>query len=57
MVDTDASWSPDGTKNPFTRFSAADNPQTPTSAEVFNINPDGTGLTQLTVNDVEERSP
>jgi Tol biopolymer transport system component len=57
MVDTDASWSPDGTKILFTRFRADDNPQTPTSAEVFHINPDGTGLTQLTFNDVEERAP
>jgi Tol biopolymer transport system component len=57
IVDTDGSWSPDGTKILFTRFSAADNPQTPTSAEVFYISPDGTGLTQLTFNAVEERAP
>ncbi len=57
MVDTDASWSPDGTKILFTRFLASDNPLTPASAEVFHINPDGTGLTQLTFNGVEERAP
>jgi TolB protein len=57
FIDTDASWSPDGTKILFTRFSADDNLQTPTSAEVFYIGPDGTGLTQLTSNAVEERGP
>jgi len=57
MIETDASWSPDGQKILFTRFRADDNLQTPTSAEVFYIRPDGTGLTQLTFNAVEERAP
>ena len=57
MIETDASWSPDGQKILFTRFRADDNLQTPTSAEVFHIRPDGTGLTQLTFNAVEERAP
>jgi TolB protein len=57
FIDTDASWSPDGQKILFTRFSATDNLQTPTSAEVFYISPDGTGETQLTHNFVEERGP
>jgi Tol biopolymer transport system component len=57
MIDTDASWSPDGQKILFTRFSAADNLQTPTSAEIWSIRPDGSGPTQLTFNAVEERAP
>jgi Tol biopolymer transport system component len=58
FIDTDASWSPDGTKITFTRFSnKSGNLQTPTDAEVWTINPDGTGLTQLTFNEVEERAP
>jgi Tol biopolymer transport system component len=57
FIDTDASWSPDGTKIVFTRFSDTDNLLNPTGAEIFTIHPDGTGLTQLTHNSVEERGP
>ena len=57
IVDTDASWGPDGRTIVFTRFDAADDPQRPTSAEVWSIEADGNGLTRLTENEVEERAP
>ena len=41
----------------FTNWDVADSPLIPTSAEIWTINPDGSGLTQLTNNFVEERAP
>ncbi len=41
----------------FTRFPDNGDLLNPTTAEVFTINADGTGLTQLTFNSVEERAP
>lgn len=65
MIDEDADWSPDGTKIVFTSDPASDylgvplpgNPFNYPTKEIFVINPDGTGLTQLTFNDREERAP
>jgi TolB protein len=55
-IDVDPDWSNDGQKIAFTSIKVGDHPQTPTSAEIWVINPDGSGLKQLTVNDVEERA-
>jgi Tol biopolymer transport system component len=65
MIDEDADWSPDGTKIAFTSDPASDfagvplpgNPFNYPTKEIFVINPDGTGLTQLTFNSYEERAP
>jgi TolB protein len=58
IIDNDPNWSPDGTKIAFTRHSApAPDPRNPSDAEIYVINPDGTGLTRLTFNDYEERAP
>jgi TolB protein len=56
-IDEDADWSPDGTKIAFTSHPPSDNPINPIHAEIYVINPDGTGLTRLTFNDYEERAP
>ena len=56
-VDVDPDWSNDGQKIVFTSINEGDHPQTPTSAEIWTINPDGNGLTRLTFNEVEERAP
>jgi TolB protein len=55
--DDDADWSPDGTKIVFTSKPTSDDPRNPVHAEIYTINPDGTGLTRLTFNDYEERGP
>lgn len=65
MIDEDADWSPDGTKIAFTSDPASDylgvplpgNPFNYPTKEIFVINPDGTGLAQLTFNNREERGP
>jgi TolB protein len=56
-IDEDADWSPDGTKIAFTSHPPSDNPINPIHAEIYVINPDGTGLTRLTFNNYEERAP
>jgi len=65
MIDEDADWSADGTKIVFTSDPASDylgvplpgNPFNYPTKEIFVINADGTGLTQLTFNGDEERAP
>lgn len=65
MIDEDADWSPDGTTIVFTGDPVRDsegvplpmNPFNYPAKEIFGINADGTGLTQLTVNSYEERAP
>jgi TolB protein len=63
MIDDDPDWSiptataPDG-RIVFTSHSASDINQTQTNdAELYAMNPDGTGLQRLTFNGEEERSP
>jgi len=56
-IDDDPDWSPDGTKIAFTSHPPSDNPINPIHAEIYVINPDGTGLTRLTFNNYEERAP
>src|SRR5262249_16877669 len=63
IIEEDADWSSDGTKIVFTRDPADDfdplpgNPFNYPKKEIFVINADGTGLTQLTFNTYEERGP
>ena len=61
FINDDPHWSPDGQKIVFTRHHVSDNPQPPifnyTTAEIYVINADGTGLERLTFNSEEERSP
>jgi TolB protein len=66
MIDEDADWSPDGTKILFTSDPVSDwkgvpllpdNPFNYPSKEIFVMNADGKGVTQLTFNTYEERGP
>jgi TolB protein len=60
-IHEDADWSPDGTKIVFTSHrsypSCTNSDCNYPDTEIYTINADGTGLTQLTHNDYEERAP
>ncbi len=56
-IDDDPDWSPYGQKIVFTSHPATDDPINSSHAEIYVINVDGTGLTQLTNNNYEERAP
>jgi TolB protein len=56
-IDSDPDWSSDGRKIVFQNTDVADHPTAPTSADLWVINPDGSGLTQLTNSAEEERAP
>lgn len=62
-IKEDANWSPDGTKIVFTShpavsaFCASSGTCNYPDAEIYTVNADGTGLTQLTHNISEERAP
>jgi TolB protein len=56
-VDDDPDWSNDGQKIIFTSHDANDNHQFPTTTDIYVMNPDGSGRTQLTVSTEEERAP
>ena len=62
-IEEDANWSPDGTKIVFTShpavsvFCASSGTCNYPDNEIYTVNPDGTGLTQLTHNNFEERAP
>ena len=56
-VDDDPDWSPDGLKIAFTSHPVTDNHMNSTKAEIYVINPDGTGRQRLTFNTEEERAP
>jgi VCBS repeat-containing protein len=57
QIEEDADWSPDGQSIVFTSHPVTDDPQFSNQAEIYVINPDGTGRLQLTFNDYEERGP
>jgi Tol biopolymer transport system component len=58
QVDDDSDWSPAGDRIVFIRKDRVNpDPNNPTTAEIYAIDADGTGLTRLTDNDEEERSP
>ncbi len=57
MIEDDPDWSQDGQRIVFTSHPVTDNPDPSDQAEIFVMNPDGTGLHQLTFNAEEERGP
>lgn len=58
QVDDDSDWSPAGDKIAFIRKNRTNSDiNNPTSAEIYVVNADGSGLTRLTTNTEEERSP
>jgi TolB protein len=56
-IDNDPDWSPDGEKIVFTRHPFSDAPIFSNQAELFLMNPDGTGLQKLTANAEDDRAP
>ena len=56
-IDDDPDWSPDGRRIAFTRHAVTDSQHNSITAEIYVMNADGTGLTRLTTNAEEERSP
>jgi TolB protein len=57
MIDDDPDWSPNGQRIVFTSHPVTDDPILSNEAEIYLMNPDGTGLQQLTDNTKEERAP
>jgi TolB protein len=57
MIDDDPDWSPNRQRIVFTSHPVTDDPRFSNQAELFVMNPDGTGLLQLTSNAEEERAP
>jgi len=58
QIDDDSEWSPVGERIVFIRKNRVNpDPNNPTSAEIYAIESDGTGLTRLTDNNEEERAP
>lgn len=55
-IDDDPDWSPDGQTIVFTSHPLTDSGTNAPNAEIYAINPDGTGKTQLTFNSEEERA-
>jgi TolB protein len=56
-IDDDPDWSPNGQRIVFTSHPVTDDPILSNEAEIYLMNPDGTGLQQLTDNTKEERAP
>ena len=57
QIDDDPDWSPDGSRIAFTSHSVLDTGQDSETAEIWTMNPDGSGRMQLTFNNEEERAP
>jgi TolB protein len=58
LIEDDPHWSPDGQKIVYTAHDVDDHPVVSTTAEVFVINADGSGVpVRLTFNSEEERAP
>jgi TolB protein len=57
MIDDDPDRSSDGQKIVFTSHPVTDLPNPSNQAELYSMNPDGTGLQRLSFNDEEERAP
>jgi Tol biopolymer transport system component len=57
QIEDDADWSPDGQRIVFTSHPTTDNPRDSKLAELYLINPDGSGRVRLTFNGYEERAP
>ena len=55
-VDDDPNWSPDGQKIVFTSY-VNDPSTTVTPAEIYMMNADGSGVTQMTSDGIEKRGP
>ena len=56
-IDDDPDWSPNGQRIVFTRHPVTDDPNFSNQAEIYLMDPDGTGPLQLTDNTEEERGP
>ena len=56
-IDDDPDWSPDGSRIAFTSHSVLDTGQDSETAEIWTMNPDGSGRMPLTSNNEEERAP
>jgi TolB protein len=58
LIEADPHWSPDGQKVVYAAHDMNDDPNIPTTAEIFVVNVDGSGVpVQLTHNTSEERAP
>jgi len=57
MIDDDPDWSPNGQEIVFTSHPVTDDRRFSNQAELYVMNPDGSGLEQLTYNNYEERAP
>ena len=56
-IDDNPDWSPDGSRIAFTSHWVLDTGQDSETAEIWTMNPDGSGRMQLTSNNEEERGP
>lgn len=57
QIDDDPDWSPDGSRIAFTSHWVGDTGEDSETAEIWTMNPDGSGRMRLTFNNEEERAP